>query len=44
MRLVTRGRWFTNGIEMLAVGAAAGAMAYVVGRILARFVGAGPGL
>jgi vacuolar iron transporter family protein len=36
---VTRGRWVVNGLEMLAVGAAAGAMAYLVGKALGTVIG-----
>jgi VIT1/CCC1 family predicted Fe2+/Mn2+ transporter len=38
--LVTRGRWWTNGLEMLGVGALAAAVAYWVGRLLATVTGA----
>ncbi|MEE9234477.1 MAG: VIT1/CCC1 transporter family protein [Candidatus Acidoferrales bacterium] len=32
--LVTRGRWFVSGLEMLLVGSVAAAMAYLVGHLL----------
>ncbi len=37
--LVTRGRWIVNGIEMLAIGALAAAVAYGIGRFLADVTG-----
>lgn len=37
--LVTGGRWFVNGIEMLAIGALAAAVAYGIGRFLAGVTG-----
>lgn len=36
--VVTRGRWWVNGLEMLLVGALAAAVAFEVGRLLARIV------
>ena len=36
---ITRGRWVVNGLEMLAIGAAAGAMAYLVGKALGAAIG-----
>lgn len=39
--LVTRGRWWTNGLEMLGVGALAAAVAYWVGKLLAAVVSGG---
>ena len=37
---VTKGRWWTNGLEMLGVGALAAAVAYGIGRLLAAVPGA----
>ncbi|HEX5830061.1 MAG TPA: VIT1/CCC1 transporter family protein [Gemmatimonadaceae bacterium] len=37
--LVTRGRWWVEGLEMLVVGALAAAVAYGIGAFLARFIG-----
>ena len=39
---VTRGRWWSSGLEMLLIGAAAAAVAYGVGRIAARTTGIAP--
>lgn len=38
--LVTGGRWFVSGLEMLAVGAAAAAVAFGIGRMLGTFTSA----
>jgi len=39
--LVTRGRWWTNGLEMLGVGALAAAVDHWVGKLLAAVVSGG---
>lgn len=39
---VTRGRWWSSGLEMLFIGAAAAAVAYAVGRLTARLTGIAP--
>jgi VIT1/CCC1 family predicted Fe2+/Mn2+ transporter len=41
--VVTRGRWWVNGLEMLAIGALAAAAAYQIGRFLAGIVPPGAG-
>jgi VIT1/CCC1 family predicted Fe2+/Mn2+ transporter len=38
--LVTPGRWWRSGLQMLLVGAAAAGVAYAIGRLLARVPGA----
>jgi vacuolar iron transporter family protein len=38
---VTQGRWWTNGLEMLGVGALAAAVAYAIGRLLSTVTGVG---
>jgi len=39
--VVTRGRWWMKGLDMLAIGALAAAAAYQIGRLLAGIVPAG---
>ncbi|MBI2956980.1 MAG: VIT1/CCC1 transporter family protein, partial [Acidobacteria bacterium] len=36
--LVTRGRWFVSGLEMLLVGSAAASVAYAIGHLLRQLV------
>jgi len=37
--LITRGRWWTQGLEMMSIGAAAAAVAYGVGALLGNLTG-----